>query len=60
MISHKPSAFAMADKILLLMNGQVADYGPRDEVMARIMPRQPQQAQRPQPEKPAKLTEVES
>jgi len=59
MISHKPSAFALADKILLLMNGQVADFGPRDEVLSRIMPRQ-QQAQKPQPEKPAKLTEVES
>jgi PrtD family type I secretion system ABC transporter len=60
MISHKPSAFAMADKIMVLVNGQVADYGPRDEVLGRIMQRQPQQAQKSQPGKPAKLTEVES
>lgn len=59
MISHKPSAFAMADKILFLMNGQVADFGPRDEVLGRLMP-QRQQAQKTGPGKPAKLTEAES
>jgi len=58
LISHKPSTFALADKILLLINGQIADFGPRDEVMARFAPKpQPQKAQ---PEKPAKLTEVNS
>jgi PrtD family type I secretion system ABC transporter len=56
LISHKPSTFALADKILLLINGQIADYGPRDEVMARFAPK-PQKAQ---PEKPVKLTEVNS
>ena len=60
LISRKPSTFALADRIILLINGQVAEYGPRDEVMARFTPRPQQPAQRPQPEKPAKLTEVES
>jgi ATP-binding cassette, subfamily C, bacterial exporter for protease/lipase len=36
MISHKPSAFAHADKILLLVSGAVVEFGPRDEVLARI------------------------
>jgi PrtD family type I secretion system ABC transporter len=36
LISHKPSAFKHADKILLLVGGQVVEYGPRDEVMAKI------------------------
>lgn len=33
MVSHKPSIFAAADKLLVLRNGQVTQYGPRDEVM---------------------------
>jgi len=61
LISHKPSTFAMADKIILLLNGQVAEYGPRDQVLAKFMPKKPQPQQQPQPpEKPAKLTEVGS
>jgi ATP-binding cassette, subfamily C, bacterial exporter for protease/lipase len=36
LISHKPSVFQNADKILLLVAGQVAEYGPRDEVLAKI------------------------
>jgi ATP-binding cassette, subfamily C, bacterial exporter for protease/lipase len=36
MISHKPSAFVHADKLLLLINGTVSDFGPRDEVLAKI------------------------
>jgi ATP-binding cassette, subfamily C, bacterial exporter for protease/lipase len=36
LISHKPSVFQNADKILLLINGQAAEFGPRDEVMAKI------------------------
>jgi PrtD family type I secretion system ABC transporter len=61
LISHKPAAFALADKIILLMNGQVADFGPRDQVLARFMPKKPQPAAKPQaPEQPPKLTEVGS
>jgi ABC-type protease/lipase transport system fused ATPase/permease subunit len=48
----------MADKILLIVEGKIADYGPREQVMARFTPK-PQPA-RPAPESPAKLTEVES
>jgi PrtD family type I secretion system ABC transporter len=59
LISHKPSIFAEADKIILLVNGQVAEYGPRDQVMARFMPKPAPQAQA-QPPRPAKLTEAES
>jgi PrtD family type I secretion system ABC transporter len=44
MISHKPSAFAHADKLLVMQDGKITIYGPRDEVMARLSP---QNAQRP-------------
>lgn len=55
LISHKPSAFIHANKIALLVDGKLADFGPRDQVMARLQPKkQPQQDQRP------KLTEVGS
>ena len=60
LISHKPSTFALADKIILLINGQVAEYGPRDQVLARFMPKKPQPAQQAKPDQPAKLTEVGS
>jgi ABC-type protease/lipase transport system fused ATPase/permease subunit len=35
-ISHKPSIFRPADKILLLRDGRVEMFGPRDQVMARV------------------------
>ena len=60
LISHKPSIFSLADKILVLINGQVNDYGPRDEVLGRLAKR-PQPTQKPQqpPEQP-KLKEVDA
>jgi len=59
MISHKPAMFSLADKILVLVSGQISDYGPRDEVLGRLMKKQqPQKSQKP--EEPAKLKEVGS
>jgi ABC-type protease/lipase transport system fused ATPase/permease subunit len=58
LISHKPAIFGMADKILVLVNGQATDFGPRDQVLSKLMkkPQQPQQP--PKPDGPAKLKEV--
>jgi ATP-binding cassette subfamily C protein EexD len=36
LVTHRPSALAHVDKVLLLMAGQVAAYGPRDEVIALL------------------------
>ncbi len=36
-ISHKPSIFRAADKILVLRDGRVDLYGPRDQVMSRMV-----------------------
>jgi ATP-binding cassette subfamily C exporter for protease/lipase len=36
-ISHKPSIFRPADKMLVLREGRVELFGPRDQVMARMM-----------------------
>ncbi len=60
LISHKPSIFSAADKLLVLVNGQITDFGPRDEVMSRLGARpQPQPAQKPEdPKQPPKLKEV--
>jgi len=59
LISHKPSLFAITDKILVLVNGQISDYGPRDEVLGRLTQRQAPPAQQPKkPDGPAKLKEV--
>lgn len=46
-ISHKPNIFRPADKILLLRDGRVELFGPRDQVMARVT-------------KPAELRAVEA
>jgi len=36
-ISHKPNVFRTADKMLVLRNGRVEMFGPRDQVMSRIV-----------------------
>ena len=36
-ISHKPSIFRAADKMLVVREGRVELFGPRDAVMARLM-----------------------
>ena len=41
LISHKPSAFAHADKLIVLNGGRMTMFGPRDEVLARLAPRKP-------------------
>ncbi|WP_395076312.1 type I secretion system permease/ATPase [Hyphococcus sp.] len=39
-VAHRPSAIAFADKLLLLVDGEVRAMGPRDEVLQKIAPRQ--------------------
>lgn len=36
MVTHKPELLQSMDKVLLLKNGQVAIFGPKDEVFAKI------------------------
>jgi PrtD family type I secretion system ABC transporter len=36
-ISHKPSVFRSADKMLVLREGRIDLFGPRDQVMARLV-----------------------
>ncbi|HEX3699527.1 MAG TPA: type I secretion system permease/ATPase [Phenylobacterium sp.] len=36
-ISHKPGIFRSADKLLVLREGRIDLFGPRDQVMARLM-----------------------
>ncbi len=36
MVSHKPSMFGSADKLLVLRNGQINQYGPREEVLRTL------------------------
>ena len=43
-VSHKLGVLPVVDKILMLRNGQAEMYGPRDQVLAKIMPQQPQVA----------------
>jgi PrtD family type I secretion system ABC transporter len=48
-ISHKPGVFRAADKMLVLRDGRVELFGPRDQVMARLVkPAQPPAQTQPQ------------
>lgn len=38
MVCHKPSLLARADKLLILREGAVAAFGPREEVLAKLTP----------------------
>lgn len=38
MITHKPSLVGGMDKVLVMKEGRAELFGPRDEVMARVMP----------------------
>ena len=36
-VSHKPSVFRSADKMLMLRDGRIEMFGPRGQVMARVV-----------------------
>ena len=38
MVCHRPSLLAMADKLLILKEGAVAAFGPREDVIAKLAP----------------------
>jgi PrtD family type I secretion system ABC transporter len=40
MVTHKPSLLANIDKILLLREGQMEAFGPRQEILQRVLPTQ--------------------
>ncbi len=49
-VAHRPSAIAMVDKLLLLVEGEIKAFGPRDEVLKQIAPQQIATRNRPQPQ----------
>jgi PrtD family type I secretion system ABC transporter len=49
-VSHKPSLFRTADKMLLLRDGAVEMFGPRDQVLAKVIQRAPAPAAVPGPQ----------
>jgi ATP-binding cassette subfamily C exporter for protease/lipase len=46
-ITHRTSVLPVADAMLVLRDGQVAAYGPRDEVLAALSKAQQQTAVQP-------------
>jgi ABC-type protease/lipase transport system fused ATPase/permease subunit len=42
LVTHKPSLLAGIDKVLVMREGQMEQFGPRQEVLARIAPPAPQ------------------
>jgi ABC-type protease/lipase transport system fused ATPase/permease subunit len=41
LIAHRPSVLAVCDRILVLANGAQQDFGPRDEILRKIVRRPP-------------------
>ena len=39
-VAHRPSAIAFVDKLLLLANGEIRAFGPRNEILEKIAPQQ--------------------
>lgn len=39
-VAHRPSAIAFVDKLLLLSDGEVRAFGPRDEILKQLAPKQ--------------------
>jgi ATP-binding cassette, subfamily C, type I secretion system permease/ATPase len=42
-VAHRPSALATVDKVLALANGRVAAFGPKDEILRKLVRPAPQQ-----------------
>lgn len=40
-VAHRPSTLSSLNKVLVIANGQVQDFGPRDEVLRRVLKVQP-------------------
>ena len=55
LITHRPGALVVADQILILRDGQVAAYGPRDAVIAAFQTKQAPAASAAQPAQPMPL-----
>jgi ABC-type protease/lipase transport system fused ATPase/permease subunit len=50
-VAHRPSALAAVDKILIMKDGRMQAFGPKDEVLAKL--------RRPAGQPPVTLTTVE-
>jgi PrtD family type I secretion system ABC transporter len=48
-VAHQPGALRTADTLLVMRNGMVGAYGPRDEILKQLMVHQPRPAAGPAP-----------
>jgi ATP-binding cassette subfamily C exporter for protease/lipase len=56
-VSHRPSVLSVADKVLVVRDGQAVMFGPTKEVMARLMGQKQPPSQTPQA-RPAPLAKI--
>ncbi len=56
-IAHRPSALASADMVLMLNEGRMQAFGPKEEVLSQIL-RKENQSRQPQIERPSPLKVV--
>jgi PrtD family type I secretion system ABC transporter len=56
-VAHRPSAISVLDQLMMISNGQVVAFGPKDEVLRKVMAR-PVEVPRPERNDPEPLTAV--
>jgi ATP-binding cassette subfamily C protein len=49
-VAHRPSALSATDKLALIENGRLADFGDRDDVLKKVMRREKVETVRPTPQ----------
>ena len=55
-IAHRPSALAAVDQVMALTNGQLQAFGPKEEVLRKVLQNQPAPATAPAPTHPAAMS----
>jgi ATP-binding cassette subfamily C exporter for protease/lipase len=53
LITHRPGAMAVADRLMILRDGEILADGPKDAVLAALKPASPPPAPRPAAPQPA-------
>ncbi|MFW6077109.1 MAG: type I secretion system permease/ATPase [Hyphomicrobiales bacterium] len=51
-VAHRPSAISVLDQLMMIKNGHVVAFGPKDEVLRKVMARPVEVPRRAEPEAP--------
>ena len=57
-VAHRPSAISVLDQLMMVKDGQVVAFGPKDEVLRKVMARPVEVPRRPEPVQTEPMTAV--